>query len=94
MKLIKIVVVGATAAACQGKKLRGHGKKEVPNRKLGTYWIPSDASSGTSYSIYTGSNDVAPLGTNKPTRRPTKKPTNEPTTWMGDAYPTLSPTLK
>jgi hypothetical protein len=43
MKLIKIVVVGATAAACQGKKLRGHGKKEVPNRKLGTYyWIPSE----------------------------------------------------
>lgn len=91
MKLIKIVVVGATAVACQGKKLRGHGKKEVPNRKLGTYyWIPSDASSGS----YTGSNDFAPLGTNKPTRRPTKKPTNEPTTWMGDAYPTLSPTLK
>ena len=82
MKLIKIAVLGATAAACQGKKLRGNAKKEVLSRKLGTYyWIPSDN---------TVSNDIEQLRTNKPT----KKPTNEPTTWMGDAYPTLSPTLK
>lgn len=94
-KLLKVAVLGTSAViSCEGRKLRGHDK-EVSNRKLGRFWIPGDASNGSGYSIYTGiSNDFAPLRTNTPTKRPSKKPTNEPTTWMGDAYPTLSPTLK
>lgn len=93
IKMLKIILlVTAAAVACDAKKLRGHETGKTP-RKLGRFWIPGSALNGSGYSIYTGSNDFAPLVTEKPTRKPSNKPTNEPTTWNGDAYPTLSPTL-
>ena len=97
---LKVAVLGSTVAInCEGKKLRGRNANEgqVADRKLGKYWVPGDATSGLGY--YGGiSFDASVLPTKKPTSKPTKKPstntpTNKPTSWMGDAYPTLSPTV-